>query len=212
MTTSNSSTRGRVKLLHPGDGTKGLYFDNGYLANRAAASLKRELLLSDFSRRAWCLSRPGSGLTTASSPSKCVRSSMGRSEAMIIDTFSQRLIDTSASSSPARAGMAASPFNQFTSESAPAAGTEFGWARRLPPRHQDDVLQQTLESSLRNMSSDDCAISLAVSRSAIGPPGKARSALDARDGLRCAVHIDPHEPSPARRDRQKKSNRMKGWI
>ncbi len=57
-------------------------------ATRAAASRSRQLLPSNFSRCAWCISRSSSGVTMTTSPSSVAQSSTGRLDVMIVERFS----------------------------------------------------------------------------------------------------------------------------
>ena len=71
-----------------GGGTVGLYWTGARLATRAAASFRRQLLPSNFSKCPWCIRRSSSGVTTTVSPSSRAQSSNGRFEVTMVEAFS----------------------------------------------------------------------------------------------------------------------------
>ena len=88
---------GHLKLPHPWPGqippSEAAGRVDGYtrssrFATRAAASRSRQLLPSNFSRCAWCISRSSSGVTMTTSPSSVAQSSTGRLDVMIVERFS----------------------------------------------------------------------------------------------------------------------------
>jgi hypothetical protein len=88
---------GHLKLPHPWPGqippAEAAGRVDGYtlsarFATRAAASRRRQLLPSNFSRCAWCISRSSSGVTMTTSPSSLAQSSTGRLDVMIVERFS----------------------------------------------------------------------------------------------------------------------------
>ena len=88
---------GHLKLPHPWPGqippSEAAGRMDGYtlsarFATRAAALRSRQLLPSNFSRCAWCISRSSSGVTMTTSPSSVAQSSTGRLDVMIVERFS----------------------------------------------------------------------------------------------------------------------------
>jgi hypothetical protein len=87
--TSNSPTRGQVKIPQlTAAGRCDDYPAEARLATRSAASLRRQLLPSNFSRFPRCMSRSRSGATTTTSPNSFGQSSIGRFEVNSVEDLS----------------------------------------------------------------------------------------------------------------------------
>ena len=87
--TSNSPTRGQVKIPHvTAARCRDDYPAAARLATRSAASFSRQLLPSNFSRLPRCISRSRSGVTTTTSPRSVGQSSTGRFDVSTVEDFS----------------------------------------------------------------------------------------------------------------------------
>ena len=87
--TATSPTAGRGQLPPlDGGGTGDDYAAEARFATRSAASLRRQLFPSNFSRLPRCIKRSSKGATTTTSPKRRGQSSTGRFEVSTVEDFS----------------------------------------------------------------------------------------------------------------------------